>query len=39
MEQSWTEPPPVGWVLIGGRKRAAGRRRSAAVGAHEPKRC
>ena len=38
MERSWTEPPPLAWVLIGGRKRWGGRRLSGPMRGGGPKR-
>jgi hypothetical protein len=39
MEPSWTEPPPLAWVLIGGGERPVRRRQSGAAALSEPKRC
>lgn len=39
IEPSWTEPPPFGWVFIGGRERPVCRRQSVANALSGPERC
>lgn len=39
MEPSWTEPPPVTWVLIAAQKRASCRRRSDGMPENEGRSC
>ena len=39
MEPSWTEPPPLAWVLIGVRERSTCRRQSGPVALSGPERC
>jgi hypothetical protein len=38
MEPSWTEPPPLAWVLIGVRERSACRRQSGSGALSGPER-
>lgn len=39
MEPSWTEPPPLAWVLIGVRERSVCRRQNGPVAVSGPERC